>query len=67
MYFMAQLLENCTFKRRILFFGLHGLLFGLQWQKEKMQFMLLLKGFSHFSVSRVIVDFSIKNVIGSNF
>lgn len=35
MYFMAQLLENCTFKRRILFFGFHGLLFGLQWQNEK--------------------------------
>lgn len=34
---------------------------------KKMQFVLLLKSFSHFSVLRIIVDFSIKNFISSNF
>lgn len=33
---------------------------------KKMQFVLLLKSFSHFSVSGIIVDLSIKNFSSRN-
>lgn len=35
--------------------------------KGKMQFVLVLHGFYHFSVSKIIVDFSTKNFVITNY